>query len=279
MNEDGFRAFLGHRLGHRSVSSYISNARRVETVLKVDLDDATRLNSLDQLEDRLRRAADEFTAGSLADCLTALRTYFRYINEDGGPSPAARSDGVPVRASAHEKGRAQSPANHRPAILREASIRELLALHGGIIAELRDRQVVRTGNGPLGDYAEYLFSRAFGWKLTDNSSSGYDATHEGVRYQIKGRRISSSNPSRQLGAIRRLPEAPFDVLAAVLFDEDYSVIKGILIPHSLALERARHVAHTNSWRLMLDDRWWALPGITDVTSKLRAEQAEAIVSL
>jgi len=40
MHEDGFRAFLATHLSPRSVSSYMSNARRVEAVLGIDLDGA-----------------------------------------------------------------------------------------------------------------------------------------------------------------------------------------------------------------------------------------------
>ena len=90
-----------------------------------------------------------------------------------------------------------------------------------------------------------------------------------MRYQIKGRRLSARNPSRQLSALRRLPERPFDVLAAILFDVDYCVTRAILIPHELVVERAKHGTHTNSWRLMLEDWWWTLPGTQDVTEQLQ----------
>jgi hypothetical protein len=38
--------------------------------------------------------------------------------------------------------------------------------------------------------------------------------------------------SRQLGALRDLPAQGFDVLAAVLFQEDDRVLRAALIPHS-----------------------------------------------
>lgn len=100
------------------------------------------------------------------------------------------------------------------------SVAELLVLHAQIGEELRDRGL-----------AEYLFCRALGWKQAPNSERGYDATGpDGMRYQIKGRRIHRRNKSRQLSAIRDIGGGHFDVLAGVLFDDDFNVMKAALIP-------------------------------------------------
>src|SRR5580704_10951675 len=97
------------------------------------------------------------------------------------------------------------------------TVAELLRLHGDVLDELRVRQVLRSSNGPSGDYAERLFCRAFGWENRNNSASGFDAVDRaGVRYQIKGRRLTPTNRSRQLSFMRRLPERPFDILAGLL---------------------------------------------------------------
>ncbi|WP_292696390.1 hypothetical protein [Mesorhizobium sp.] len=163
----------------------------------------------------------------------------------------------------------QAAAPSRPGIIQAAGVTDLLILHSQIMDELRDREIVRTGNAPLGDYAELLFATAFGWSLESNSSSGHDATDAaGIRYQIKSRRITRRNASRQLSAIRRLPDNTFDVLAAVLFNESYRVTKAILIPHEVIVRRAKRVEHTNSWRFLLDDRVWAEEGARDVTAAI-----------
>ena len=68
----------------------------------------------------------------------------------------------------------------------------------------------------MSDYAEMLFCRAYGWKMVRKSSAGFDATDDqGVRYQIKARRLTTHNRSRQLSAIRKLESGPFDYLAGV----------------------------------------------------------------
>ena len=89
---------------------------------------------------------------------------------------------------------------------------ELLSLHGRLIEELRSRNVVRSTNNPTDDLAEYLFCRAFGWSQAGNSQAGFDAIEpkEGTRFQIKGRRTTRHNASRQLSAIRELGSKKFD---------------------------------------------------------------------
>lgn len=155
------------------------------------------------------------------------------------------------------------------------SDREIIQLYGAVIDELRARDVIRTGNAPLGDYAEYIFSKAFRWSLEGNSASGHDAIDQsGVRYQVKARRLRcNSSGERQLSVIRGLPDAKFDTLAAVLFDKNFDVHRAALIPHSVVLARSTYIAHVNGWRLMLDDNMWSIPGVQDVTLHLRSAAA------
>jgi hypothetical protein len=147
---------------------------------------------------------------------------------------------------------------------------ELLALHAQVADELRARGITRSSNNPTGDLAEYLFCKAFGWAQSGNSNANIDAVApDGTRYQIKGRRITRHNNSRQLSAIRDLPGSHFDLLAGVLFNEDYSVMRAALIPHGVALARATFVERTNSHRFLLRDDVWNAPGVRDVTIELQ----------
>lgn len=149
------------------------------------------------------------------------------------------------------------------------SIAELLILHVQIGEELRQRGVVRSANNPTGDLAEYLFCSAFGWQQAPNSERGYDAIGEdGTLYQIKGRRIHRRNKSRQLSAIRDINSRHFDVLAGVLFDDDFNVIKAALIPIEVVVERSTFIAHTNSNKFFLKDDVWNAPGVRDVTAEI-----------
>lgn len=148
---------------------------------------------------------------------------------------------------------------------------QLLDLHSRIIDELRARELVRTSNNPVGDLAEYMFCKAFGWERAGNSHAHLDAIDtSGVRYQIKARKITAHNGSRQLGAIRELDKGHFDFLAAVLFSERFEVRRAILIPHSLIGPNAKFVERTNSHKFFLRDDVWSYPGVRDVTSELQA---------
>jgi hypothetical protein len=121
---------------------------------------------------------------------------------------------------------------------------ELLVLHSEIAEELRARGITRTLNNPTGDLAEYLFCKAFGWHQANNSHAKIDAIDSsGIRYQIKGRRITRKSKSRQLGAIRDLAGAHFEFLASVLFTEEYAVLRAAIIPCSVVNKYA------HSWRI------------------------------
>lgn len=150
------------------------------------------------------------------------------------------------------------------------SVPDLLSLHAKIGEALRERGVVRSTNNPTGDLAEFLFCQAFGWEQAPNSERGFDATGaDGTRYQIKGRRVHRRNKSRQLSAIRDLSGRHFDVLAGVLFDDNFCVTRAALIPFDVVAGRATYVAHTNSSKFMLRDEIWNEPCVEDVTAKIR----------
>ncbi len=149
---------------------------------------------------------------------------------------------------------------------------QLLALHAQVTDELVKRDITRSYNNPTGDLAENIFCKAFGWEQAGKSHAHVDAIDpkNGTRYQIKGRRITFVNKSRQLGALRDLLEDHFEFLAAVLFAEDYGIMRAALIPRAVAVERAKFVKRTNSHRFLLEDDVWGAPGVRDVTAELRA---------
>lgn len=152
--------------------------------------------------------------------------------------------------------------------LRTNSITELLALHIAIMEELRARDVLRSANNPTGDLAEYFFRAAYGWAQENNSAKAFDATgDDGTRYQIKGRRIHRRNRSRQLSAIRDLDG--FDILAAVLFGDDYRILRAALIPAAVVRDHSTYINHTNSHKFLLRNAIWDTPGVIDITDRLR----------
>lgn len=154
--------------------------------------------------------------------------------------------------------------------LARLSIAELLSAHGALIEELKRRGVLRSKNNPTGDYAEWLVSERLGLTLENNSAKGYDATDAvGVRYQIKGRRVTQDNPSTQLGVIRNLERMEFDFLVAVVFDADWRVIRAAKIPHGVVGELATFRSHINGHVMHLRPSVLVVHGVEDVTAVLR----------
>lgn len=132
------------------------------------------------------------------------------------------------------------------------SDKQLLELYGSIMSVLRERGLLRTANNPAADYAEYLVARKLGLYLAHNCNACYDAeskTH--VKYQIKSRRITSVNSSKQLGVIRNLETANFHYLIAVIFDEFFNVLDVYQIPKKIISKYARYSEHQHGHILTL----------------------------
>jgi hypothetical protein len=162
---------------------------------------------------------------------------------------------------------------------REA-IPDLLRRYAAIMATLRERKVIHSSNNPVADYAEGLAVRAFDLDPATSNAAGFDAVDRvtKVRYQVKGRRITAPNASRELSALRGLPErseplpgkVPFDVLIAILFNEDFSVWKAASVPVAVVHARATDNPHVAARRLLLVDSVWDEVGVECVTDQIRA---------
>ena len=136
--------------------------------------------------------------------------------------------------------------------LEQLSVKDLLKLQSSVIDELNNRGIVRTKNNPLGDYTEWLVGSALNLELQPNSKAGYDGVDKsGTRIQIKGRRVTRNNKSRQLSAIRKYEEKDFDILIGLIFNEDFEVIEALSIPHEVIKDYARFSSHSNAHLLTL----------------------------
>jgi hypothetical protein len=129
----------------------------------------------------------------------------------------------------------------------EMSDDDLLRAWVEVMAELSARNLTRSANNPIADFAERHVALLTDGTLAPKSAKGYDVVGaNGLRYQVKARRITSKNKSRQLGAIRNLDGRHFDILAAVLYDEDLSIADVWFIPHAVVADHATYRSHTNS---------------------------------
>lgn len=148
---------------------------------------------------------------------------------------------------------------------------QLLQLHTSAINELRRRKIVRTSNNPLGDYTEWLVANVMKLKLEANSKAGHDAiSSAGVRFQIKGRRVTSSNPSRQLSAIRNYDAQDFDWLVAVIYSEEYAVLNAYLVPHEVLGKYGKHRDHVNALVLIMSGAILSDPMVVEITEQFAA---------
>ena len=154
--------------------------------------------------------------------------------------------------------------------LTQLTLGQLLQIEAGLRHELIRRGVSRTGNNPCGDFAEYLASHVFGWKLNSNSETGFDAIDaEGQRIEIKARRLNRPSASRQASAIRNINKGHFDRLLGIVFSATYDVMLAVDVPHAVVVSRSRHNLHTNSAIFFLRDDLRHLAGVIDRTHELR----------
>lgn len=157
--------------------------------------------------------------------------------------------------------------------LSELTDKELLQLQASATNELKGRGIVRTQNNPLGDYTEWLVAKALDLKLQANSKTGYDGvSKDGVRIQIKGRRVTPTNNSRQLSAIRKYVEKDFDALAAVIYDEHFNIIEALLIPHEVVGEYASYCEHVNAHILILKGPILSDPRVQSIKQAVCSKQ-------
>ena len=130
----------------------------------------------------------------------------------------------------------------------------LMNMYADILAELNSRNVVRTYNSPVGDYAEWLVANKLGFKLEHNSQKGYDACDPktGLRYQVKSRweRGAATAKSRELNVIRNYDDNQFDYLIVVIFDDRFGVKEAYMLPHDTIKPYARYDKHQNGYVLI-----------------------------
>jgi hypothetical protein len=150
---------------------------------------------------------------------------------------------------------------------------DLFELYADIMSELRRRDIVHSSNNPVANYAEKLAAKGLSLDVMPESTKGYDAIdREGRRYEIKGRRPTAENHSRQLSMLRELDKKHFGFLVGILFHENFTVFKACVIPHEVVLQRAKYSQHPNAWIFHLKDEIWQIAGVRDVTQELKTAQ-------
>ena len=156
------------------------------------------------------------------------------------------------------------------------TVGELLSSYAKILAELRERGVVRSANAPAGDYAEWLCSRALAATLVDNFSvKSHDLVlSDGRRVQVKAR-VTSEPP--KAGQLQTSPfrSWDFDLAAFVLFrDYDYVVRRAVLLPVEVVQARSTFRSHVNGSVVMMRGALLDHKDAESITDRLRAAASQ-----
>ena len=148
-------------------------------------------------------------------------------------------------------------------------VRELLQLEASIVAELRQRDLVRTNNKPLGDIAEQVVFVARGGVLEPNSMKSHDVTDpSGRRIQVKAMGGRGAGKSGKFSPFRS-----FDFDVAVFLAFEFRTFELALAREVSAKDVqtvSRYSAHTNGQQPTLSQIKNA--GI-DVTDEMRVAYA------
>src|SRR5438552_10381408 len=141
----------------------------------------------------------------------------------------------------------------QPVDLARESVGDLLALSREILAELRRRGVIRSGNAPVGDYAELLVQRATAGELAPGSQHSYDVTTpDNVRFQVKARVVTDpkTRSERELSVFRSWD---FDAAVVVLFDDAFRVWRAARLPVDTLKAAASFSEHVRGYRVHATD--------------------------
>ena len=148
--------------------------------------------------------------------------------------------------------------------------RELLTHYSSIMRALQKQGVIRSGNNPVADLAEAIGCKAFGLRIAGQSAKGYDATApDGQRWQIKSRRVRTTRGPIQLGVIRDLETRSFDVLLAIIFDDQFRVRAAYCIPHEAVSAYAKFRSHVRGHIPIITPAVKTDARVLDVTEMVR----------
>jgi len=120
---------------------------------------------------------------------------------------------------------------------------QLLSDWATIMRELRERDIIRTNNNPVGDIAEAIVASHYDGTRGSFIQAGWDVkTAAGERIQVKSLRQTATGKRRNLSPIR---DADYDSVVVVIFDEDFRVTEGLKLAREVVEEKFAHRASVN----------------------------------
>jgi ADP-ribosylglycohydrolase len=141
-------------------------------------------------------------------------------------------------------------------------VRELLAVWGAVMNELRRQGVIRTNNNPIGDLAEALVAANFGGQRGNFSQAGWDVKlDDGTKLQVKALRLTAVSNRQNLSPVRAVAaENEPDAVVVVVFNEDFSLNECLWIDKA-TVDLLPVNKHVNGRIIRLNDQLRSLPGV------------------
>jgi hypothetical protein len=151
----------------------------------------------------------------------------------------------------------------------------LFSLYRAILRELKSRDVIRTDNAPVGDYAEYLVATALGGKRTTNSKKAWDVLGDhDEKLQVKAR-VVSDPPERGQLQLSPFRSFGFDSAVIVLLSAtDYAVSRASKVPLHVVESSSVYRQHVNGKVLFARPEIMGHAEATDLTATLRTVQTD-----
>lgn len=142
------------------------------------------------------------------------------------------------------------------------STRQLLRDWASIMAELRERDVIRTSNNPIADLAEALVHEQFGGERGSFNQAGWDVkTASGERLQVKAMRRLPTGKRRNLSPIR---DENYDAVIAVIFNENFEVESALRMSRELVEKLFPHRAYVNGRVISITKKLLANPEVEPI---------------
>lgn len=158
----------------------------------------------------------------------------------------------------------------------DLTLKEVLRLQGLVVAELRDREVIRTRN-VVGELAETIVARAYGGELGPPSQAGWDVRVGKRKLQVKCRVVEEGEKRAQQFTPFAVDEEEADTADAFVFviidSASYEVVWALEVPRDDVVAMSRSVPKSHKRRVNVR-QIKSCPGGIDVTESLRGTFAE-----
>ncbi|MHA3834949.1 hypothetical protein ACXR8F_04410 [Terrabacter sp. AAH1] len=158
----------------------------------------------------------------------------------------------------------------------DLTLKEVLRLQGLVVAELRDREVIRTRN-VVGEMAETIVARAYGGELGHPSQAGWDVRAGKRKLQVKCRVVEEGEKRAKQFTPFAVDEDEADTADAFVFaifdSASYEVVWAREVPRDDVVAMSHTVPRSHKRRVNVRQIESCARGI-DVTESLRGAFAE-----